>query len=101
MPSETDGPGRRFDPGFVVHTVASGRVLAMLLAGGFAGYGIGVIDDGTVLLPILGPVPGLLIGSAGIAVAALLYRRTGCCDGCGEQDCGCAGDCGDRCSYDA
>ncbi len=101
MPSETDGPGRRFDPRSPVRNVASGRVLTMLLAGVLAGYGIGVIDDGSVLLPVLGPVPGLWVGSVVIAVAVLVYRRAGCCDDCGERDCGCSGDCGDRCSYDA
>jgi hypothetical protein len=65
----------------------------MLLLGVLTGASIALIGNGAVAVPLVGTVPGPAVGVAGLAVAAVVYRRTG-------SGCGCDGDCGDSCSYD-
>ncbi|WP_135822743.1 hypothetical protein [Halostella litorea] len=99
MPSESDG---RTPERGVVATVRGtlGKLpVGMLLLGVLAGASAGTLGDGPVAVPFVGPVSGTLLGGAGLAVAAAAYYRTDAC-GCGDADCGCAGDCGDCCSYD-
>ena len=73
----------------------------MLLLGVLAGASLGVLDHGTVVLPVVGALPGTVVGAVGLAVSVGAYRRVGCGGDCDGADCGCAGDCGGRCSYDA
>jgi len=65
----------------------------MLLLGVLTGASIGLFGTDAVAIPFVGSVPGLAVGGAGLAVAAVVFRRVG-------GGCGCSGDCGDSCSYD-
>lgn len=89
MSSETDGrtSERRVLSG--VREAVGVNQVVMLLLGVLAGASVSVLEKDAVA----GSVSGLLLGTAGLAVAAVVYRRFG-------SDCGCTGSCGDSCSYD-
>lgn len=83
------------------------HTLVVLLAGVLAGSSLSVVGKDTVLVPVLGTVPGVLLGSIGVLVAIGVYRQVGCCESCNQttigfgSGCRCEGECGDSCSYDA
>lgn len=82
------------------------RPVVVLLLGVLAGYSIGVLGKDAVAVPVVGSVPGWLLGTVGLLVAGVAYRRTSCCGSCRQKkaglgsDCGCSDDCGDSCSRD-
>ena len=82
------------------------RTLVIVCVGGLAGYSLSVLGTDAVIVPVIGSVPGFLLGTAGLLVAVSVYTQVGCCENCNQttfgfgSDCGCAGDCGDSCSYD-
>lgn len=101
MPSGTDSTKWKRTVGSSLRGLFSVRNAIMLAAGILAGYSISVIGESTVAVPFAGSVPGVLVGVVGLAVALGVYRRGSCCDNCGKKACGCSGECGDSCSYDA
>jgi hypothetical protein len=97
MPSKTDSSAASSTLSSGVRTVFSVRNLLMVAAGVLAGAGIVFVGKDAVVVPLIGSIPGPVIGGIGLAVGFAVYRRKGC--NCGEP-CGCSGDCDDRCSYD-
>lgn len=94
MSSEADEqPSRRKIRSAVRETVGVNLVV-MAVVGVLAGYSISVLGKDVVVVPVVGSVSGLLLGTAGLVAAAGVYRRLG-------SDCGCTGDCGDSCSYES
>ena len=84
-----------------IRSLVSVQTAVMALIGALAGYSITLLEAGAVALPIVGSVPAWTLGGAGLVVSAVAYRQFGCCGvGTGADDCGCSGDCSDRCSYD-
>lgn len=56
------------------------------------GLGVGVLlSPEPVVVPALGPVPGVAVGAAGLLVGAVAYRWGP--GFLGASGCGCAGDC--------
>jgi hypothetical protein len=80
---------------------ASWNLAAMAAIGVVTGYSISVLGEDAVALPAVGEVSGLVVGTVGLLAAAAAYTRVDCCESCGRKACGCAGDCGDRCSREA
>lgn len=78
--------------------LASTRHVAMLLAGLLGGASVEWVTSDTVALPLVGSAPGVAVGGAGLAVAAVSYYQFSCM---GSGDCGCAGDCNGSCDVDA
>lgn len=82
------------------------RTLLIMAVGVLAGYSLSVLGTDAVIVPVIGSVPGFLLGTAGLLVAVSVYTQVGCCEDCNQttsgfgSGCGCTGDCGDRCSYD-
>jgi len=72
----------------------------MVAAGILAGASIGFLGRDTVVVPVVGSTSGTLVGVVGLVVALAVYQQRDCCDSCGTKECGCSGDCGDRCSHD-
>lgn len=90
MPSDTtDRPGGRLS---AVRRFLSRRSIAMLSLGLLAGASLGALDEPTVVLPLVGALPGWLLGASGLAVGAVGYTRLGGCGGCGDG-CDCEGSC--------
>ncbi len=100
MPSETGGSTTNSTLSSFVRTALSVRNLVMVTAGVLAGASLAVLGKEVVVVPLLGALPGALVGGVGLIVALAVYRQGSCCDNCGAKECGCAGDCGDSCSYD-
>ncbi|WP_336326599.1 hypothetical protein [Halovenus sp. HT40] len=99
MPAKTDPLRGRFDGRALLDRVFSGRFLVMLLAGIVAGYSLSILGD-TVVVPVIGSVPGAAVSGLGIAVSLATINRTSCCDQCGEWSCDCPGDCEESCSVE-
>jgi len=93
MSSESDSRTVRERVPSALRDAADQNNAVMLLLGVLTGASIALLGNDAVAVPVLGSVPGLLVGGVGLAVAAVVYRRTG-------SGCGCDGDCGDSCSYD-
>ncbi|GAA0210809.1 hypothetical protein [Halobaculum roseum] len=100
MPSESDRVTTRRRLASFTRTLFGMRGIVMLLSGLLAGASLVTIGEGTVAVPLLGSVPGAPAGAVGLAVALLVFRKGSCGGNCGTSDCGCTGDCGDRCSHD-
>ncbi len=100
MSSETDSPTPGRDAVAVVRDAVGVRGLAMLVAGVLAGASLSLLGEGTVAVPVIGTVPGAVLGAVGLVTAVGVYRRGGCCGDCGEKDCGCTGSCDDSCSHE-
>lgn len=73
-----------------VREAVSLNAVLMLMAGGLAGASVVSLDEQAIVVPVVGAVPGWLLGGVGLLVAGLLYNRQGGCN--------CSGDCGDSCS---
>lgn len=97
MPSETDSSTASSALRAGVRTVFSVRNLLMVAAGVLAGAGIVFMGKDAVVVPLIGSIPGPVVGVIGLVVGFAVYRQKGC--NCGEE-CGCSGDCDDRCSYE-
>jgi hypothetical protein len=93
MSSKTDDPTAAQRIGAEIREAVSTSTIIMVVVGVLAGYSIGVIGKDAVVLPFVGSVPGLPLGVVGLLATAGIYRQFG-------SKCGCAGDCGDSCSYD-
>jgi len=93
MSSESDSQTVRQRVPSAIRNAADPNNAVMLLLGLLAGASIGFLGTDAVAIPFVGSVPGLAVGAAGLAVAAVVFRRVG-------GGCGCSGDCGDSCSYD-
>ncbi len=99
MPSETDGSISEHTLSSFVRTVISVRNLVMVVAGILAGSSIAVLGKDAVVVPLVGSIPGILVGAVGLAVALAVYREGSCCDDCRNKECDCTDECGDSCSY--
>ncbi|UPV99421.1 hypothetical protein M0R88_12915 [Halorussus gelatinilyticus] len=76
------------------------RNTVLLFAGVLAGYSLGIVGEGPIDVPVLGPIPATVLGGIGLALAFVTYRRNSCCNDCADDACGCSGECGDSCSYE-
>ena len=78
----------------------------MVLVGVVAGYSASIVSADVVALPLVGAVPGLLVGGIGLAGSFAVYRTVGCCGDCGGRTfglsggCDCSGEREDSCSVD-
>lgn len=81
-----------------VRDAVDARTVAMLVVGFVAGWSALVLAADVVVLPLVGPVSGTLVGLVGLGGSGLAYTRLSCG---GSADCGCSDDCGDSCSYDS
>lgn len=97
MPSETDSSTASSALSSGVRTAFSVRNLLMVAAGILAGADLVFIGKDAVVVPLIGSIPGPVVGVIGLVVGLVVYRQQGC--NCGGE-CGCSGDCDDRCSYD-
>ncbi len=72
--------------------------------GAVAGYSVSLLDTAAITVPLLGAVPGGILGLVGIAASVAAYAQFGCCGpsllGGDDNECGCNGECSDRCSFD-
>lgn len=76
------GVARRAAPG--------GHLVVSLVVGVTAGASLSLLFQDAVALPFVGPLPGPVVGGAGLLGALATYRTvTGRTDGCG-----CSGECG-------
>ncbi len=100
MASDPDAPTPKRRVLAPVREAVDRGSIVMLFTGVLAGYSLTVLGTDAVVVPLVGSLPGTLVGAAGIVVAFGVYRRSSCCDDCGEKECRCAGTCGDSCSYD-
>lgn len=82
------------------------HTLLVVFSGVLAGYSLSVLGKDAVVVPVVGSVPGLLLGAVGLLSAFGAYRQVGCCGECNQRTygmkggCGCDDDCGDSFSYD-
>ncbi|WP_247730915.1 hypothetical protein [Halovivax limisalsi] len=87
-----------------VRTAVGRTTVLILLTGVLAGVSLGIVGNGSIALPVLGSVSGAVVGGVGLLVAVTVYLRVGCCEECDSvtlgSDCGCGGECGDRCAVD-
>jgi hypothetical protein len=100
MPSKTDTRTSESTLGSSVRTLFSIRNIVMLCAGVLAGGSLSFLGTGDAFVPFFGSVPGTLTGALGLVVALAVFQWGRCCDTCGTEDCGCTGECGDRCPHD-
>jgi hypothetical protein len=100
MPSKTDTRPSESTLSSSVRALLGIRNIVMLCAGVLAGASLSFLETGEAFVPLFGSVPGTLIGALGLVVAFAVFQWGRCCDTCGTEDCGCAGECGDRCSHD-
>jgi len=69
--------------------------LVKIIAAIIVGLSIGTaVPPEPILLPVVGAVPGLAVGTIGLLAGAALYLRGPTFVGSPESDCGCTGDCG-------
>jgi hypothetical protein len=77
-----------------------GNFLTLALLGVLTGASLGTLGDGRVTVPLVGDVPGVVVGSLGLLVAGVLYTQLDTCTCSGDTACACGDDCGDRCTVD-
>lgn len=105
MNADTNDPTNEYGPLSRIRDAVGVHTLASVLLGVTAGYSLLLLGTDVVSLPVVGAVPGLLVGVVGLTATAIVFRKIGCCGSCGSRsvglstECGCSDECGDRCSY--